>query len=71
MANASFDNFREGSFTNSEFLPLDNHLNFSSLFKACFFSYFEFNSTASTSKVTMDGTSVVVTIVWGLMKCKF
>jgi hypothetical protein len=36
----------------------------------CLFWYFKFGFTTSISKVTMDGTPIVVTIVGGLMKCK-
>jgi hypothetical protein len=41
-----------------------------SFLKARFLSYSEFGSTASTSKATIDETPMVVTVIWGLVKCK-
>jgi len=67
----SFDGPRENSSTTFELFPLDGHLSFSSLLKAYFISYFEFGSITSTSKVVMDGAPMVITTMWGLVKCKF
>jgi hypothetical protein len=41
MAIPSYDNPMEGSFTTFELLPLNSCLSFSSLLKACLFSYFK------------------------------
>lgn len=41
---------RDGSSTTFVLLPLNNHLSFLSLFKACLLSYSESGSIASTSK---------------------
>ncbi len=71
MAIPSFDSPREGSSTIFELLPLDGHLSFSKFLKAYLLPYFEFGYITSTSKATMNETSMVVTTVWGLMKCKF
>ncbi len=70
MAIPSYDSPMEGSFTTFEFLPLDICLSFSSLLKACPFSYLKFNSTTSTSKATIDGIPMVVIVVCCLVKCK-
>jgi hypothetical protein len=71
MAIPSFDSPKEGSSTTFELLPLDNHPSFSSLLKAYFLSYSKSSSTTSASKAVIDGTSIVIIIVWGLTKCKF
>jgi hypothetical protein len=68
MAIPSYDDPREGNFATFELLPLNSHLIFSNLFKACLLSCFEFGSTAFASKVTTDVTPMVVTIVWGFVK---
>ncbi len=70
MAIPSFEGPNEGSSTTFELLPLDGRLSFSSFLKACLLSYCEFGFIASTLKATTNGTSMVVTVVWGLMKCK-
>jgi hypothetical protein len=66
----SFDSPREGIFATSKLMPLDDRLIFSNLLKVYFLSYSEFGFTTSTSKLATNGTPMVVTIVWGLVKCK-
>jgi hypothetical protein len=63
MVFPSFEGPSKGSSTTFKLLPLDGHLSFSSFLKAYFFSYCEFGSTASTSKATIEGTSMVVIVV--------
>jgi hypothetical protein len=70
MAIPSYDGPKEGSSATSKLLPLNGHLNFSSLIMACLLSYYEFGSTTFTLKAAMDGIPMVVTIACGFMKCK-
>lgn len=71
MGIPSYDGRKEGNFATFELVPLNGHLSYSSLFKVCFLSYSKFGSTTSTSKVATNSTPMVVTVVWGFVKCKF
>ncbi len=71
MAMFSFNSPRDGRFATFEFMALNGHLIFSSLLKAYLFSYSKYGSIASTSKATTNGTPMVITVMWGPVKCKF
>lgn len=70
MAISPFDDPRKCSSVISKLLPLNSHLSFSSLLNIVYLlSYSKFGFT-TTSKATTNGIPMVVTIVWGFMKCK-
>jgi hypothetical protein len=65
MAIPSFDGPREGNSATSKLLPLDGHLSFSSLLKACLLSYSESSSTTSNSKqLQMKLPWYYMNIIW-------
>jgi hypothetical protein len=70
MAILSFDGPRDGSSTTSALLPLDSHFSFQAFSRPTPFHILNLVLSLPLQKATMDGTPMVVTIIWGFVKCK-